>query len=309
MADWIKMRSSLLTNPRVTRMSRVLLQDTEFLTWMYSGRDVTRDESVTKRDVSVVTRIVVGGLLPVWSMVNETAARDGVVRHASSHEVDDAAGIPGFFRALTAVEWAEELPDQSGVRFINFDEHNSPQKERSLTGKSGAERTKEYRERKKREADEASQRDGKRDAKRDGDVTSHRDDREEKKREEKKDSSTSPDKLPTCPTQDLIDLYHLLLPGLPKVRLQTAGRTKALRKTWDWCLTSKRGDGTRRAETAEQALAWFREYFERASHNDFLMGRTPRAGEHANWQCDLDFLLTERGMKHVIEKTNPGDTP
>lgn len=126
---------------------------------------------------------------------------------------------------------------------------------------------------------------------------------------EKKPSASSPAQLPTCPTQDLIDLYHLLLPGLPKVRLQTAGRTKALRKTWDWCLTSKRGDGTRRAETAEQALAWFREYFERASHNDFLMGRTPRAGEHANWQCDLDFLLTERGMKHVIEKTNPGDTP
>jgi hypothetical protein len=33
------------------------------------------------------------------------------------------------------------------------------------------------------------------------------------------------------------------------------------------------------------------------------MGRTGRQGEHANWQCDLDFLLTEKGMKHVIEKT------
>jgi hypothetical protein len=33
------------------------------------------------------------------------------------------------------------------------------------------------------------------------------------------------------------------------------------------------------------------------------MGRTQRHGEHANWRCDIDFLLTERGMKHVIEKT------
>jgi hypothetical protein len=218
MADWIKMRSSLLTNPRVTRMARLLLQDADFTAWMYADRAVTRDESVTKRDVSVVTRIVVGGLLPVWSMVNETAGRDGVVRHASSHEVDDAAGIPGFFRALAAVEWVEELPDGSGVRFINFEEHNSPQKERSLTGKSGAERTKEYRERKKRAAQEASQRDGQRDTPRDGDVTSHRDDRIEKSREEKKKEpkgSSSTAKLPTCPTQDLIDLYHQLLPGLP----------------------------------------------------------------------------------------------
>ena len=119
----------------------------------------------------------------------------------------------------------------------------------------------------------------------------------------KKPSATSPAKLPTCPTQALIDLYHELLPTLPAVRLQTESRTKALRRTWDWCLTSRRADGSRRAETAEQALTWFRDYFARAAENDFLMGRTPRSGEHANWRCDIDFLLTERGMKHVIEKT------
>jgi hypothetical protein len=191
MADWIKMRSSLLTNPRVTRMARLLLKDQEFTSWMYSGRDVTRDEAVTKRDVPVVTRIVIGGLLPVWAMVNDTAARDGVVRHASSQEIDDAAGIPGFFRALETVEWAEELPHEEGVRFVNFDEHNSPQKERSLTSKSGAERTKEYRERKKREAESAQQRDATCDAPRDVTVTSQRDDREEESRGEKRDTSSS----------------------------------------------------------------------------------------------------------------------
>ena len=121
-------------------------------------------------------------------------------------------------------------------------------------------------------------------------------------RKESNDSS-SPAKLPTCPWQDLIDLYHEILPDLPKARLQTKDRTRALQKTWTWCLTSKRPDGTPRAETSEQALQWFRDYFERAGQNDFLMGRTPRSGEHANWRCDLDFLLTDRGMKHVIEKT------
>lgn len=120
---------------------------------------------------------------------------------------------------------------------------------------------------------------------------------------EKEPTASSAAKLPTCPTQALIDLYHELLPDLPKVRLHTKDRTRALQKTWTWCLTSKRGDGTHRAETSEQALEWFREYFTRAGQNDFLMGRTPRSGEHANWRCDLDFLLTDRGMKHVIEKT------
>lgn len=119
--------------------------------------------------------------------------------------------------------------------------------------------------------------------------------------------SSSSAKLPTCPTQALIDLYHEILPDLPQVRLATKDRTRALAKAWTFALQSRRADGSRRAETTEQALQWFRDYFARAAQNDFLMGRTPRSGEHANWRCDLDFLLTDRGMKHVIEKTL--DTP
>jgi hypothetical protein len=163
MADWIKMRSSLLTNPKVVRMARVLLADKEFLDWLCPGCDVsvTRDESVTKRHVPVVTRIVVGALLPTWSAVNDTAARDGIVRHASSREIDETAGVPGFGAALIAVDWLRELPNAEGVQFV-------------------------------------------------------------------------------------------------------------------WVLTSLKPDKTRRASNAEEALAWFRKYFELASENDFLMGRTGR---------------------------------
>lgn len=109
--------------------------------------------------------------------------------------------------------------------------------------------------------------------------------------------------LPNCNAQAVVDLYHATLRELPKVRLMTDARRKAIAKLWKWVLTSKKTDNTPRAETAEQALAWIRDYFTRARDNDFLMGRGQRSGEHANWQCDFDFLLTERGMKHVIEKT------
>jgi len=116
---------------------------------------------------------------------------------------------------------------------------------------------------------------------------------------------TAPGKpgLPNCPVQDLVDLYHEILPELPKVRLLNDGRRKAVGKLWRFVLTSKKSDGTPRAETAEQATAWIRDYFGRARDNDFLMGRGYRSPEHAGWQCDLDFLLTDKGMKHVIEKT------
>lgn len=112
-----------------------------------------------------------------------------------------------------------------------------------------------------------------------------------------------PPTLPSCPHDDLIATYHEVLPELPKVRLATPDRRKALAKTWRWVLTSRRADGERRATTASEAREWFRDYFTRARSNDFLMGRTHRAGEHAGWQCTLDFLLTDRGLKHVIERT------
>lgn len=76
-----------------------------------------------------------------------------------------------------------------------------------------------------------------------------------------------------------------------------------MRKFWAWVLSSTKSDGTRRAECADDALVWIRAYFVRASENDFLMGRSGRSAEHANWAPDLDFLLTDRGMKHVVERT------
>jgi hypothetical protein len=121
--------------------------------------------------------------------------------------------------------------------------------------------------------------------------------------EEKPSASSSPAALPTCQTQAVVDLYHEVLPELPRCRLMPEKRKAAISKFWRWVLTSSKGDGSRRAQTAEEALSWARDYFDRARENDFLMGRNPRTGEHANWQCDLDFLLTDRGMKHVIEKT------
>jgi hypothetical protein len=113
-------------------------------------------------------------------------------------------------------------------------------------------------------------------------------------------------KLPPCPVDAIVALYHEQLPELPRVRLLSDKRRKALRKVWRWVLTSKKSDETPRATSADEACNWLRGYFGRASKNDFLMGRGHRSAEHSGWQCDLDFLLTDNGMKHVIEKTKGG---
>jgi uncharacterized protein YdaU (DUF1376 family) len=114
---------------------------------------------------------------------------------------------------------------------------------------------------------------------------------------------TSPDKLATCPTEKIIQLYNQTLHELPSVKLMTDKRKKAIGKFWRFVLTSKKSDGKPRAENSEQALDWIEAYFLRVLENDFLMGKTGRTGEHAKWQCDLDYLLTDKGMTQVIEKT------
>jgi len=111
------------------------------------------------------------------------------------------------------------------------------------------------------------------------------------------------DKLPRCDTQAVVDLYHEVLPELPAVRLMSDQRRKAVSSLWRFALTSRKSDGSPRATTGPEAMDWIRGYFTRARDNDFLMGRGHKAPGHEGWQCDLDFLLTEKGKRHVIEKT------
>jgi hypothetical protein len=37
-------------------------------------------------------------------------------------------------------------------------------------------------------------------------------------------------------------------------------------------------------------------------HNDWLTGRSP-SRSHPDWKADLEFLLTDRGLKAVLERT------
>lgn len=109
--------------------------------------------------------------------------------------------------------------------------------------------------------------------------------------------------FPSCPADRLVELYHEVLPELPRCRVMTDARRRALQRRWRWVLTSKRPDGHRRAASVDDALAWFRLFFDRARASDFLMGRTSRSPGHEGWQCDLDYLLSDKGLKAVVEKT------
>ncbi len=110
-------------------------------------------------------------------------------------------------------------------------------------------------------------------------------------------------KIPACQVEAIRDLYHAALPELPKARLMGGDRKREIGDFWKWVFTEKKSDGTPRAETGEQALDWIRGYFARARDNEFIMGRTPRSVGHENWRPDLDYLISAKGRKQVIEKT------
>lgn len=109
--------------------------------------------------------------------------------------------------------------------------------------------------------------------------------------------------IPPCPYGAIKDLYNEALPELPFAKTMVDTRKRAMSRRWAWIFTEPKTDGTRRATTADEALAWMRDYFERARGNDFLMKRIPRSVGHENWNCDLDFLLSDKGLMQVLEKT------
>ena len=310
--SWIKMRGSLLTNPRVIRMARLLLADPEFLEWY--GADaatVTASSSVTRRHVTVVTRVTVGALLPIWSGVNECAGDDGILRGATLFEVDEMAGVPGLGRAMQAVDWLEVV-DGEGVHLPNFTEHNTVDKQRKTGAKTAAERAREYRERKAQKQDEGGPDGGddgagnvtngvteKRDASRDTVTTEKR--RVEKKRRGAK-APMSADDLPTW-MSEIVSAFHEVLPELPGVKVMDEGRKTVLTDFRQFVLTTKSPDGTPRATNDDQVVAWTRRFLELARSNDFLMGRGHRAPEHKNWRPGIEYVLSARGMKKVMEET------
>jgi hypothetical protein len=92
--DWIKMRTDLLTSPKVVRMASAL------------NADRFR---------------IVGGLLSVWSLFDAHSA-DGSLVGYSLDSLDELAAWPGFSAALVAVGWLVDSGES--LDLPRFDAHN-----------------------------------------------------------------------------------------------------------------------------------------------------------------------------------------
>ena len=265
--DWIKMRGNLWDDPRVAAIC-----------------DAT-DQSEAA---------VIGALYWLWATADQHT-EDGCMPGLTLRQIDRKTGVQGFAAALVQIGWLAD--DPQGVVIRNFEEHNGASaKKRCQTAKRVASHRSDN-----------------------GDVTQaalHTDDasvtdalaREEKRRELLKEAKASlslgATKRPSvpCPYEAIVEVYHSTLPMLAKVRLMDDKRKALMRKRWAWVLSTSKPDGTPRATNGDEALAWFAAFFERAGHSGWLTGATPSRG-HESWKADLDFLLTDRGLKAVVERT------
>lgn len=89
---------------------------------------------------------------------------------------------------------------------------------------------------------------------------------------------------PDCPHQDIISVYHEVLPQCPKVRDWTQSRQTQLRTRWN--------------ESADrQNLDYWRRLFEYVGECDFLTGRTPKP-----FFADLEWITKTANFTKIRER-------
>jgi hypothetical protein len=93
---------------------------------------------------------------------------------------------------------------------------------------------------------------------------------------------------PPCPHQEIVNLYHELLPMCPQIRDWTPARQQTLRSRWI-------------SKPKYQSFEWWRKFFNHVAASDFLTGRAhPRSG-HAPFLSDLEWLIQQKNFVKVIE--------
>jgi uncharacterized protein YdaU (DUF1376 family) len=100
--------------------------------------------------------------------------------------------------------------------------------------------------------------------------------------------------LPPCPHQKVVDLFHELLPELPRVLVWNKTREGYLRARWREKAVEEKW------QTEEQGLEFFRKFFDYVRKSKFLMGKTHTPGKRT-FECELEWLLRPTNWVKIIE--------
>lgn len=93
---------------------------------------------------------------------------------------------------------------------------------------------------------------------------------------------------PATPHQEIIALYHEILPVCPTVREWNDTRKKYLQARW-------------REKPERQSLEWWRKFFSYVAKSDFLTGKMPGRNNGPPFTADLEWLIKPSNFAKVIE--------
>lgn len=232
--DWIKMRNNLWNDPRVSQVC-----------------DKTGAGEAT----------VIGGLYWLWATADEHT-ESGFMPGLSISSIDRKSNVAGLGAALASIGWIDE--NDNGITIARFGEHNgSSAKRRS----ADAQRKAGLRSLSASDTDKVGTPCGK--------ITPTPGARVEKRRIEIQplildrisvtskadDEFSAATNKSNCPHQEIIALYHEVLPQCPQVREWTPSRATQLRARWN-------------EDEQRQNLTYWRRFFEYVGTCDFLVGRS-----------------------------------
>jgi hypothetical protein len=265
--DWIKMRVDLSDDPAVIGLACALNVDE------YG---------------------IVGRLHKLWSWADKHCD-NGHAKSVTFVWINRYVCLDMFAENMASVGWL--IKNEDGITFPRFDKHN---------GKSAKTRA-EAQERKRKERNNIDVTEDSGQMSQllcDTSVT-----REEKRREEKNvntltnpnglvvasdaaDESANQDAITktgtNCPHQEIIALYHEVLPQCPKVRNWTLARATQLRARWN-------EDSTR------QNMTYWRRFFEYVKTCDFLVGVQPDSRK-TPFFADLEWMVKQANFTKIRER-------
>lgn len=201
---------------------------------------------------------VLGKLIRAWSWLDSNSD-NGHIKSVTNVLIDRVTGVTGFAESMKSVGWLEDgtVP--------NFDRH---------MGESAKKRAKDAeRKRKSRVKSET------------GHVKSVTESGLEERRGEEIKESNQESKIPPCPHSEIINLYHNVLPELPKVlesRWSGSAREKDLRARW-------------KEDSRHQDLAFWNALFNAVRSSAFHMGTNDRG-----WQADLGWMLKRANFDKML---------
>ena len=101
------------------------------------------------------------------------------------------------------------------------------------------------------------------------------------------DGDGKPEGPPPCPHQEIISLYHELLPTCPRMKVWNDERESNLRSRW-------------REDEKRQTLDYWRRLFTHVGKSDFLMGRAAAQGRRP-FLASLDWIVLPSNFAKIIE--------